>query len=299
MLATRRRVGPAPLVDFNPTLSPFSHVPFSMRLRPLSLALAAGSALLYLSSYSTGPAARGVDATPSGLGRTCAGCHSGGNFGTNTSITLLDADGGRVGAYVPGETYTLRINIATANDPGGYGFQILAVDSENVQAGVYGQPPADTRTPELTGRTYFEHRRRLTSSTHEIAWIAPPAGTGTVTFYGVGNAVDGTGGTGGDETDEAIVRVGEQGASATAELAWPAAVRVLSPGAGRLEVLPKGADRAAYTVQLVGMDGRGVASRRVLAQAPLAYGGLVPGIYVLRLTDASGAVATRLVPVLH
>ena len=271
-----------------------------MRLRPLSLTLAALTAALYLSSYSTGPAARNTDATSSGLGgQACGGCHRGGSFGTQTSLTLLDAEGLPQEAYVPGQTYTLRIDIATDAAPGGYGFQVLAIDGANAQAGSYGAAPADTRTSQLEGRTYFEHRRRLSGGAHEIEWTAPAAGTGPVTVYGVGNAVDGNGGTSGDEVVEAVVTLAESGASAIAELAWPTGVRTVARGGGRLEVSIGSGPREAYSVELVGVDGRRVAPRRVLARAPLAYGGLAPGVYVLRLTDGRGATATRMIPVLH
>ena len=271
-----------------------------MRLRPLSLTFAALAAALYLSSYSTGPAARGTDATSSGFGRqACGSCHRGGSFGTNTTVALFDADGARVEAYAPGQTYTLRIDIATEVAPGGYGFQVLAVDAAGGSAGAYGDAPADTRTSALGGRTYFEHRRPLASAAHEIAWTAPPAGAGTVTVYGVGNAINRNGGTSGDEVDEAVVSFAEAGASAVAESAWPTDVNASAPGGGTLVVAPPRDPGETYAVGLFALDGRAVASRRVLAQAPLAYGALAPGVYVLRLTDAGGATATRLVPVLR
>ena len=286
--------------DTDATLRPLPHVPSPMRLRPVSLTLSAAAAVLYLSSYSTGPASRGVDATSGGVGdRACGSCHNGGNYGASTTLSLFDAAGERVEAYVPGEAYTLRIDIATATAPGGYGFQVVALDADRATVGVYGEAPADTRVSELRGRTYFEHRRRLAAATHEIAWTAPPAGAGTVTVYGVGNAVNGNGGTSGDEVDEAVVRLPEAGASPVTEAAWPAGVTAAVPGGGVLEVRGGGLDGAGYTADLATADGRAVASRRVLAQAPLRYEALAPGVYVLRLTDGSGVAVARLVPVLY
>ena len=269
-----------------------------MRLPTFSLALAAGAACLYLSSYSSGPAANNNDATSSGLrGSSCGSCHRGGNYGTATTLELLDGTGAAVDAYRPGETYTMRVSIGTSSAPGGFGFHVLAVDADVQQAGTYGTPPTDTRLSELSGRTYFEQRRRLTDATHEIAWTAPAAGTGEVTVYAVGNAVNGNSGTSGDEPDEAIVTFAEAGASAVQRTAWPAGLRAFSPEAGTLKLLPDVAAADNYRVDVVSASGQAVASGRVLAQAPLSFPGLAAGLYVVRLTDGRGAVASRAVPV--
>ena len=271
-----------------------------MPLRTLALAMSAAAACLYLSSYSSGPANRNNDATSSGLrGSACATCHNGGDYGTATTLELLGADGEAVDAYVPDATYTMRVSIGTTTAPGGYGFHVLAVDADVEQAGAFGTPPEDTRLSELRGRTYFEQRRRLSSAIHEIEWIAPEEGTGEVTVYAVGNAVNANGGTSGDEPNEAIVRFAEASASAVDALAWPQGLRVSSAEAGTIRLWPDTAEAAEYDVDVVAFDGRAVALRRVLAKAPLSFSGLTPGVYIIQLTDGDGAVATRTVPVLR
>ena len=227
----------------------------------LSTAAAVALTLLgavYLSSYSTGPARGGNDATSSGLGRTlCGSCHRGGDFGTATAVQLLDPGGRPLMAYVPGETYRLRVSIATARRPGGYGLQALIVDGDRAQAGTFGQPPEGLRVTTLDARSYFEHARRLSDSTAEISWTAPAAGTGPVTIYAVGNAVNANGGTSGDQTNETVVTLPEDMGSSLSELA-PVTVSAYSPAAGALVLArdtPAGAG-VDYTVTLADLSGR-------------------------------------------
>ena len=272
-----------------------------MALRTTALALAAVTAALYLSSYSSGPAgSNGVDATSSGFGRqACGSCHRGGDYGTATALQLLDEAGEAVDAYRPGQTYTVRLDIGTSTAPGGYGFQVLALlEAARTQAGTFGEAPANTSVTELGGRSYFEHRRRLSAATHEIEWTAPEAGSGAVVVYAVGNAVNGTGGTSGDEVDEAVVTFPEAAASALAEMSWPAALRHANPAPGELRLWSThGATAGEVTVASIG--GRTYA-RSVLAKAaPLTVRGLPPGLYAVRLRDGEGRVATRLLPVLR
>ena len=120
-----------------------------------------------------------------------------------------------------------------------------------------------------------------------------------MTVYAVGNAVNGNGGQSGDEPNEATVTFAEASASALLALAWPQALRLSSARAGTIRLLPDTADAEEYSVDVVGIDGRAVAPRRVLAKAPLSFRGLAPGVYVVRVTDARGAVAARMVPVLR
>lgn len=276
-----------------------------MRLATPSLLLAAALASIYLSSYSTGLAGRGDDGTSSGLaGTACGTCHNGGDYATATALELLDGEGEAVSTYRPGETYTMRVTIATASAtaPGGYGLQVLAVDADVTQAGAFGDPPVDTKVTSLRGRSYFEHRRRLaaSASVQEIAWTAPAAGTGAVTVYAVGNAVNGNGGTSGDEVDEAIVTFAEEGASATTvERRWPGDVRAYAQTGGRVRVLREGPATERYTFAIYGLGGGVVASWRVLAQAPQTVTGLAPGLYVVRVVDGGGAVASRMVAVVQ
>ncbi len=268
-------------------------------MRQTSTLLFAALTVVYFSSYSTGPARGGVDGTSSGLSNStkCASCHSGGSFGNVTSFTLLDAEGQAQTSYRPGETYKVRVEIATTTTPGGYGFQLLLIDGQKAQAGTYGTPPANTRISTLGGRNYLEQMRRLSSGTIEADWTAPASGTGTITAYAVGNAVNANGGTSGDQPNEAIVTLTESGPSSTRELLWPAKLAVgQAPGTILLHG-SAGFGESPYLVELHDLNGRRLRSE-VLAEAGLQLNGLLPGVHILSLIDGEGRRAARLVVVL-
>ena len=185
-------------------------------MRTLLLAVLGALATAFvLTSYSSGITSTG-DATGSPLSnRNCAGCHSGGTFGTDTQVRLLDANGAAVASYVPGETYRLQVEIATTTAPGGYGMQAVVLDARDAQAGAFGTPPSGLRVSARGGVDYVDHTRRLPDAVHEIEWRAPAAGTGTVSVYAVGNAVNGNGGTSGDQPDTGSLTVQEAAAPPT------------------------------------------------------------------------------------
>lgn len=268
-------------------------------MRRPSAVLFAVLGTLYFSSYSTGPARNDVDGTSSGLAgsRECSGCHNGGNFGTKTAFALVDAQGRAQTAYRSGETYKLRVTIATATAPAGYGFQLLLIDGQKAQAGTFGLAPQNTQVSEFNGRSYFEHSRRLSAASVEVDWTAPARGTGALSVYAVGNAVNGNGGTGGDEPDEAIVTLAESQASATREEAWPAHITI-AQSAGTITIRDGGGfGESPYAVRLYDMSGR-LSYSGVLAKAGLEITGLQAGTHVVRLEGESGAGAGRILVLL-
>ena len=91
---------------------------------------------LLFSSVSGGRAAGGQDKTGSPVSSgTCSGCHSGGSFGASVAATLKDVGGNVVTSYVPGDTYTLEIQVSNSTgSPAGYGAQAVAL-----LAGMYKQ----------------------------------------------------------------------------------------------------------------------------------------------------------------
>ena len=267
-----------------------------MRL-PVTLSLLLFTAL-YLSSYSSGPARNGVDGTSSGLAdsRKCGSCHSGGDFGNQTTFALIDGAGQTQMAYRPGETYKVQVKIATSRAPGGYGFQLLMIDGQKSQAGTFGTLPANTRLSGLNGRNYLEHNRRLSAGTIEVDWTAPAKGTGTLNVYAVGNAVNGDGGQNGDQTNEASVTLAESTASAVGEQAWPAGITVAQASGSIIVGDGRGFGESPLELHLYDMSGR-LVSAKVLAKAEAVMGGLTAGVHLLQLGDTGGVRAARLVVV--
>lgn len=164
-----------------------------------SLVLSIG--FLSLSNSGGRGAAANSDSTGSPLSTVnCTNCHVGGDFGIDLSLSLLDGTTA-ITEYVPGQDYTVQININTNVTPDLYGFQAVALTGQdNLNAGTFGEAPMRTQFSEVNNRTYLEHFD-LTEDTIKISWTAPEAGSGDVRFYAAANAVNGNGSTAGDDSD--------------------------------------------------------------------------------------------------
>ncbi|MCH2231242.1 MAG: T9SS type A sorting domain-containing protein [Crocinitomicaceae bacterium] len=133
---------------------------------------------------------------------TCAGCHGGGSYSPTTLIQLIDGGGAAVTSYTSGQSYTIRTTVtAGSGTPASYGSQSVALTTANANAGSMSSViTPSTQVVQVSGRDYMEHSGGSLTGVFEVSWTAPNAGTGDVTLYGIGLAVDGTGGTGGDES---------------------------------------------------------------------------------------------------
>jgi hypothetical protein len=156
---------------------------------------------LTFTSYSGGLASSGSSGGTGapGDGTTCGGCHNSGSFGPPLVQMGVTEGATAITEYIPGETYAVLLNvIALIGTPVGYGFQATVLDASDSKAGDFVASVAGSQITSLSGREYAEHSTTSPIGTFGWQWTAPAAGTGTVTFYGVGNAVNGNGGTSGD-----------------------------------------------------------------------------------------------------
>ncbi len=120
------------------------------------------------------------------------GCHVDGAFDPSVSIELLK-DNMAVDKYQPGESYSMKVTITASQGlPSAYGFQAVALSGSNENTGAWGAIPAGMQELTLANnRTYVEHSvPNSVTNFFECEWTAPQAGTGDVTFYAAGNAVD-------------------------------------------------------------------------------------------------------------
>lgn len=142
------------------------------------------------------------DETFNGTPYTCAGCHNDGVFNPIISISVLDTGDLAITHYTPGRLYTARVTInASGTNLFGYGFQMIALrDTGNIDLdGFSDVNPNNYKIATISnGRTYAEHANISSSNTFNVRWTAPVAGTGSVTFYAAGNAVNGNGNDNGD-----------------------------------------------------------------------------------------------------
>ncbi|MDH3648389.1 MAG: T9SS type A sorting domain-containing protein [Saprospiraceae bacterium] len=138
----------------------------------------------------------------------CSQCHGGGAFGADVQMLLTDESGDTISEYVPETAYTLKITVL-GEGASSYGFQAVALGADNAGVGSYGTAPAGTQISGVAGRDYFEHNTPSAMGEWEVEWTAPSLGTGPVTFYAAGNAVNGNFGTSGDEPDTTSLAVEE------------------------------------------------------------------------------------------
>src|ERR1019366_7481626 len=183
------------------------------------IAICAGS--LVISGYHSGAGNNGYDCTgaETGLGNS-AGC-SGGNGchspSATTAITValeLDSAGVATTHYKGGVTYTIKLtgtNTSTTSLPK-FGFEVGSVKGSTsvvtpVNAGTFATPyPANTHYAapnQYMVVGVVEQSATLAATTgtggsgtkyvESFTWTAPVAGTGTISFWGVINAVNGNG----------------------------------------------------------------------------------------------------------
>ena len=166
--------------------------------------------------------APGDEALPNGIPLTCISCHTASPITASMGVHIIDADGDTITQYVPGTDYTARVEVtAVTGDPKGYGFQMIALkDDGEVDLDGFTDPGNNTvNNYKLAtipnGRTYAEHDNVSNSNIFDVKWTAPPAGTGDITFYAAGNAVNKNGLNSGDGASFTSLQMAEDlGASA-------------------------------------------------------------------------------------
>lgn len=187
------------------------------------------------------------DQTLNGAPYTCVDCHDDNAFNPFVTVSVLDSGNNVVTQYRPGELYTARVTIA-ANGAAGYGFQMIALrDTGNLDLdGFTDINPNNYKLSTISnGRTYAEHPTMSVPNTFNVRWTAPAAGTGSVTFYAAGNAVNNNGNSEGDGASITSLQLSEEiTLSSTENPGIDAGIRVYPnpvSDAAKMEInLPKG-----------------------------------------------------------
>lgn len=183
------------------------------KMMTVMLTAASITAIIILASYANGPAKHRVACTgaPFNSGRTCANCHSGGNFGGAMTTRLIDTVTNTVvTSYIPGKTYKLRIRFTRTSGTPKYAFQTTAAKlSTLANVNKWGTLPAGVHNTLLSGHNYVEQSKSLTTATITIRWTGPAKGSGSVIFYTAGNLVNGNGSANGDQPVKASLTITE------------------------------------------------------------------------------------------
>ncbi len=132
--------------------------------------------------------------SPAAGGFTCAGCHGGGTT-AGGSVVLTGAPS----TYVLGATYALTLKITDPDAVLG-GFQVMAYGSGGAGIGTFSYPTGTNQPGGIAGLIGHSTTRAFSMgmATWTFNWTAPSSGNQQVTFYFVGNATNGNGGSSGD-----------------------------------------------------------------------------------------------------
>jgi hypothetical protein len=150
----------------------------------------------------------GYTNSPGDNNQNCTACHLGSaaQSVSNAITTNIPASG-----YVPGGTYTITATIShgTFNK---FGFMITSEDVQDNKVGEFISTSTETQT--LFQSQYITHTATGTAGTSNsrvwtFNWIAPPLGTGNVTFYGSFNCANGDNDNTGDEIRTSTTTVAE------------------------------------------------------------------------------------------
>lgn len=131
---------------------------------------------------------------------TCVQCHSGGTVqdGSAMNIVTISDQNGVVSSYTPGATYEVNITMATNNAKNG--FEIVALNPSNTQAGTFTVVNASsTKAISSGGKGRITHTVAGTAlNTWSFGWTAPATNVGNVTFYLATNLTNSNNGGTGD-----------------------------------------------------------------------------------------------------
>jgi hypothetical protein len=261
--------------------------------------------MLALSNSSGRASFSGQGATTApGEGTVCTSCHNGGNYGASVNVRLKDKVSGEpITEYTPGETYDVEVIIGTSTTPGGYGFQVLALkDMDNSSVSTWANNVTmNTKFTNAGGRQYFEQGTALQDSIMMAEWTAPASGTGSVTFYAVGNAVDKTGTSANDQavTNEITFTEATTSTSSLAKLG----IRINTfpnPTVDMLNLSLNTEASKALTINIYNLAGNRMQGQNVMTQSGenqyrFDVASYSSGIYFLEISDGINQTATRFV----
>ncbi|MCB9283552.1 MAG: T9SS type A sorting domain-containing protein [Lewinellaceae bacterium] len=130
----------------------------------------------------------------------CTSCHSTPPPSVNGTISLT----GLPSTVTPNTTYTITLtSTVTGGSPLTAGFQMVALNASNQNAGDFAANSPDEGTETSGGREYVEHRGDKTISggmvSWDFDWTSPATGSGTITMYAASNLSNNNGQNTGDK----------------------------------------------------------------------------------------------------
>lgn len=251
--------------------------------------------------------APGDELNANGTPKTCVNCHNAGPITATMGIHLLELDGDTVTTYKPNTDYVLRVNVdGVGTTITGYGFQMIGLRNSN-NTDVKGMSDFGGVTANnykiatiQNGRTYAEHSNTSPKDTFNVRWKSPQAGTGAITFYASGNAVNGNNGTGGDGAATATLVLTEETLSSAEEPSLAISALQVNPNPAREQGTLRFVtlSEQEYQIQVTDLWGRMVwatQQRFGIGEQALALPmtNWASGIYLVRVSDGKNASSVK------
>lgn len=250
--------------------------------------------------------APGDETLGTGVLRTCQTCHNNGSFAVTPEFTITDGSGAVVSTtYVPGVTYDVKMVINTTPAAAAYGFQAVAlaapVDVDGASINTWNALSANTQVAVAqNGRQYAEQASASTANEFDMEWTAPVAGTGDVTFYYCGNAVNLMSGTNGDNALCGKVTLNEEGSMSSINAPdAKVALDIFPNPVGDVMHLKTTTEQAGiYNAVIFDQTGKAVLTRDMDIPTGervnfLEVSNLSAGFYNLVLTDENGDAVSK------
>jgi Secretion system C-terminal sorting domain/Reeler domain len=245
--------------------------------------------------------APGDDMNANGFKITCQNCHNAGPITATMGIVMLDAQGDTVTTFTPGADYTIRVNIdGVGTTVSRYGFQMIPIrDSDN--SDIKGMSDWGSLTSNnykisninSTNRTYAEHANASLTDTFNVRWKAPLAGTGSVTFYASGNAVNNNGGTSGDGAAVATLKVFDATVSTSTDEPLVESLKLFpNPVVDQVTLQGQFNEKGTYDLSVFNLQGQRVWSQQSNLNGWQQYS--IPtsdwpaGVYLLQVRNEGG-----------
>lgn len=228
---------------------------------------------------------------------TCgrSGCHAvAENIGTAT--VALNYGTGTL-TYNPAEVYPINIALADLQNDAKNGFQIVALDSLDNNAGTWELvEEANTQIlggSTLTDRSYVTHTTAgNTLNTWNMNWIAPTEDVGPITFYLAVNDADGNRGRTGDDIYLTNLSVTSSNTTTTSTTEALAAQVAIYPNPANNFLTIQSLDLSILQAKLYTATGQLVQQQSFPNQ--LDVSNYANGLYLLELQTENGVVLKKI-----
>jgi len=242
----------------------------------------------------------GKSGSPGDQGKSCTDCHGGGKAADKPGWITTDIP---EAGYRPGTEYSVTVR---GEHPSAavYGFELTAEKAGNTKTGGFDKA-GNNQVQLLTGTNVVTHTGSGTTAAGNakswtMKWKAPPAGTGSVSFYAAVNAANGDSGTGGDAIFVSKLSIPEQDLSSVGQTEQMTRISFFpNPAADQVTLEIHGMTATRFSLRLYTISGKRVIDMQVETQPgtnrlALNVSELPNGTYFAVLSAASRVLKSRL-----